>query len=105
KAHSQYGVDLDVIDTPGVYSLFPKSSDERVTYDVLFEKKNSEIDHVIVVVDATQLARNLYLVRQLQEAGYSFTIALTMMDLLRKDRMDVDLQKISKLFNCDVVAI
>ncbi len=105
RAHTRYGADIDIIDTPGVYSLFPKSSDELVTHEVLFEKKSSDIHHVVIVVDATQLARNLYLVRQLQEAGYSYTIALTMIDLLRKDNMDVNLDKIAKIFNCQVVGI
>lgn len=106
KAHTRYSSDVIFIDTPGVYSLFPKSSDELVTHDVLFEKKtHQQIHHVVIVVDATQLARNLYLVRQLQEAGYSFTIALTMMDMLRKDQMDVHIDKIEKTFGCTVIPI
>lgn len=105
-SHSRYGHAVEFIDTPGIYSLFPKSSDEVVTHDVLFNNAvNKKIHHVIVVVDATQLSRNLYLVRQLQEAGYHYTIALTMIDLVRKEGINVDIHKISKTFNCKVIPI
>ncbi len=106
SSHSRFGNVIEVIDTPGIYSLFPKSSDEVVTHDVLFaDTLKKRIHHVIVVVDATQLARNLYLVRQLQEAGYSYTIALTMMDLIRKQGIEIDIKKIEEVFKCHVIPI
>lgn len=105
-----WGSDLKIMDTPGIYSLSPKSEDEEVTYQVLFKPVElGPIRHVIVVVDGTQLARHLALAAQLIECGFTVTIALTMSDLMRKSGQKIDLQKlsqkISQELSCSVVLI
>ena len=54
------GADLRFVDTPGIYSLQPKSEDEQITYNVLFNtnKRIEKVNGVIVVLDATQLSRH-----------------------------------------------
>ena len=101
-----YGATLDVLDTPGVYSLQPQARDEEVTRNVLV--KPSEIGFVasaIIVVDGMQLARQLYLVRQIQQMKIPFVLAVTMADLLRKSGMQLDQQKLSELINAPVVMV
>src|SRR5690606_34390896 len=78
-----YGSQFQVLDTPGLYSLHTSSLEEKVTFDLLFKNANPA-DILIVVVDATQLSRHLYLVRQLTSTGYKVVVALTMTDLLKK---------------------
>lgn len=95
-----------VMDTPGTYSLFPKSADEEVTLKALFH--HPEMGHsgkVILVVDGTQMGRHLLMAKQLQEAGFSFVIALTMSDLLKKNKIDLDLQVLEKEFRTQVIPI
>lgn len=75
--------DLKVVDTPGTYSLFPKSHDEEITRNVLYpEDKQQKPDLVLLVVDGTQLERQLIFFRQLKEADFPLIVAVTMKDLL-----------------------
>ena len=58
----KYGATFPVMDTPGTYSLFPKSADEEVTLKALYEHPTlGHASKVIVVVDGTQLSRHLLL--------------------------------------------
>src|SRR3954468_14936939 len=62
---------IDLIDLPGTYSLISRSPDETVAIEVLrgLRPDAKQPDAVIVVVDASNLQRNLYLVSQLIELG------------------------------------
>src|ERR1700693_3430513 len=60
-----YGEPLKVLDTPGVYSLQPQGRDEEVTMEALTH--TDQVKAVVVVIDGTQLNRQLYLVRQVRE--------------------------------------
>ena len=106
-SHKGYEHMIHVADTPGTYSLIPFSPEEEVTYKLLFENKSSHniSKNIVVVVDATQLSRHLVLVRQAQAAGFNVTIALTMIDLLKHDNINVDLLKLSELTGCEVYPI
>ena len=96
----------DVIDTPGVYSLNPQSEDEVVTYKTLFEPNRigKKIDAVIVVADVTQLNRHLVLVEQLKQTGYPILLAVTMTDLLEKQKGQFDVAALKNKFQIEVVA-
>jgi len=102
----KYGAAFPVMDTPGTYSLFPKSADEEVTLKALYE--HPELGHaskVIVVVDGTQLSRHLLLAKQIHEAGFSFVIALTMSDLLKKNNVTPHLEILKEEFQCEIIPI
>ncbi len=95
-----------VMDTPGTYSLFPKSADEEVTLKALYEHPDYKaISRVILVVDGTQMGRHLLIAKQLKEAGFSFVIALTMADLLRKNQIELDLGVIEREFQTKVISV
>lgn len=98
-----YGDRMCAVDTPGIYSLFPKSPEEKVTVDALFKGNKPEI--VVAVVDATQLARHLVLVKQLTESGFRVVVALTMVDLAKKQGIEVNIQKLSQALSVSVVPI
>ncbi len=74
-----YNLESEVIDTPGIYSLFPKTPSEEISSRILFENPSSVI---VVTVDALRVHRQLPLALQLKEAGFQVIIALTMMDLI-----------------------
>jgi ferrous iron transport protein B len=102
---SHLGDGLEVMDTPGVYSLHPKSADEEVTLKALFEGNGGgPVDGVIVVVDGTQLERHLAIVLQIRETGLPFMVAVTMADLLRKENLDLDFNALSEKLQAPVVA-
>jgi ferrous iron transport protein B len=101
-----YGERLSVLDTPGVYSLHPQATDEEVTYEVLSGKKRfGQVAAVVAVIDATQLERQLYVVRQLQEAGFKLVVALTMSDLAKRAGMMIDIAGLSQILKAPVVEI
>ncbi|HEY8620421.1 MAG TPA: ferrous iron transport protein B [Dermatophilaceae bacterium] len=76
-----------IVDLPGSYSLLARSSDEQVTADAVRELAQSSTELtgqrgvVVVVLDATALARSLYLLGQVAETGVPLVVALTMLDL------------------------
>jgi ferrous iron transport protein B len=100
------GIGMQVMDTPGTYSLFPKSQDEEVTLKALFEHPDlPPIKKVILVVDGTQLGRHLLIAQQLRQSGFSLVIALTMSDLLKKSQIEVDISYLREALGVPVVAI
>ncbi len=94
------GLVCKVMDTPGITSMVPASLDEKVTVDALFSEQRPDL--TIVVVDANQLSRHLYLVKQLQDLGFNLVVALTMSDLLQSKGKQVSARKLSELLDCPV---
>ncbi len=90
-----------VVDLPGVYSLNPGDEAEKVTYAYLVEKN---IDLVINVVDATQLARSLELTVELIEFGVPMVIALNMWDEAERKGLKIYPEKLEKFLNIPVIA-
>ena len=101
-----YGEALRVLDTPGTYSLFPKTPEERVTEKLLFSSRDDlKPTSLIVVVDATQFQRQCTLVRQLKSSGWPVVVALTMSDVIAAEGIQLDVQKLSHLLEAPVVRI
>ncbi len=99
------GADLRFVDTPGIYSLQPKSEDEQITYNVLFNtnKRIEKVNGVIVVLDATQLSRHLFIAKQVIESGYPVIFVITMKDLISKDGSELQLDLLKTELNSHVV--
>lgn len=83
---------LKWVDLPGVYALSPYSAEEKVTIDYL---SGGDYDEILQIVDATALARGLYLTHQLTQLSRPMTIALNMMDECRKRDITIDTEKLS----------
>lgn len=90
KEGTQNGVKW--VDLPGVYALSPYSAEEKVTIDYL---SGGDYDEILQIVDATALARGLYLTHQLTQLSRPMTIALNMMDECRKRGITIDTEKLS----------
>ncbi len=96
-----------LIDLPGLYSLDAASLDEQIARDVLTGNINglSRPDVIIAAVDATNLERNLYLVTQLLEYGIPVVVALTMMDMIERESLEIDTRKLSEMLGAPVIAV
>lgn len=95
-----------IIDLPGTYSLYPKSADELVAYNVLLQPHNSEKPDIIVVVaDATNLKRSLLLCTQIMDLRYPVVLALTMIDIAKQQGMQVNTEQLSAEMGISVVSI
>ncbi|TCC94606.1 ferrous iron transport protein B [Pedobacter frigiditerrae] len=96
----------EIIDLPGTYSLYPKSKDESIVFQVLADKNNSSYpDVIIMVVDATNLRRNLLLCSQVADLGLPMLLVLNMTDLARKEGIHINVNKLSERLGIQVVAM
>ncbi len=97
---------ISVIDLPGCYSLYPKTEDEAVVFQVLSDKKNeSHPDLIVFIADVTNLKRNLLLYSQVADLGIPIILALNMNDLAEKEGIVVDTEKLSRRLGVQVVRI
>ncbi len=96
-----------VIDLPGLYSLDATSSDEVIARDVIRGRIDGfpRPDVVVVVADASNLERNLYLVTQLADFNVPVVVALTMLDLAARRDLIIDPRKLSELLKHPVVPV
>ena len=96
-----------VVDLPGLYSLESNSPDEKLASDLLHGRlaEHPAPDAALVVVDATNLERNLFLVSQLLELDCPVIVALNMMDMARRDGIRIDVAKLRAELGCVVIPI
>ncbi|MBV9959919.1 MAG: ferrous iron transport protein B, partial [Acidobacteria bacterium] len=96
-----------LIDLPGLYSLDATSMDEQIARNVITGQMTglSAPDVIVCVVDATNLDRNLYLVAQLLEYGRPLVLALTMFDLARRRKLEIDVAQLSAALGVQVVPV
>jgi ferrous iron transport protein B len=96
---------LIVLDLPGTYSLSPQSLDEQIARDVLLHRlpEVPPPSVVVVVVDASNLERNLYFASQVIELGYPTVIALNMVDVAEKIGHRIDAAKLASALKTPVI--
>jgi len=96
----------EIIDLPGTYSLYPKSKDESIVFQVLADKSNpSHPDVVVLVADATNLRRNLLLCSQVADLGLPMLLVLNMTDMARKEGIHINVNKLAERLGIQVVAM
>jgi ferrous iron transport protein B len=99
--------DIRVLDLPGTYSLSPQSLDEQISRDVLLNRlpELPAPDLIVVVVDASNLQRNLYYATQVIELGHPTLIALNMIDVAEANGHHVDAAKLAELLGVPVAPV
>ena len=96
----------EFLDLPGTYSLYPRRHDEQVTYDVLLNDEHEEHpDILVVIVDASNLKRNLLFASQIIDLKIPTVVALTMMDLARKKGVEIDVAGFERELGVPVIPI
>lgn len=104
--HLADGTKINIIDLPGTYSIYAKSSDEQVVTDILTEPENKNYpDILIVIVDASNLKRNLLLLSQTIELRIPTILALNMVDLADRMGKGVIAGNLEEEYNIPVVSI
>jgi len=101
------GMDIRVLDLPGTYSLSPNSLDEQISRDVLLNRlpELPPPDLIVVIVDASNLQRNLYYATQVVELGHPTIIALNMVDVAEANGYNIDDTKLTESLGVPVVPI
>jgi ferrous iron transport protein B len=97
---------IELIDLPGTYSLAAQSPDEMVAVDLLLNQQEGAqpIDGVIVIVDATNLRRNFYLLSQILECGIPTLLVVNMVDVAREKGLQIDLAQLGSQLGIPVIA-
>jgi ferrous iron transport protein B len=99
-------IPAEFLDFPGTYSLYPRRHDEWITYEVLMNENHEEHPAIlIVIVDASNLKRNLLFASQIIDLKIPTVIALTMMDLARKKGIEVDVPGLERELGVPVIPV
>ncbi|MCR3884307.1 MAG: 50S ribosome-binding GTPase [Methanothrix sp.] len=96
------GVEFQVVDLPGTYSLTSRAKDELISRNFIVEERP---EVVVDIVDATNLERNLYLTLLLLELEANLVVALNRWDMARERRISIDVEKLSAILESPVVPI
>jgi len=99
------GRPVEMVDLPGAYSLDPASPDEAVTRDVLLGEQQGERqpDALVIVLDASNLDNHLRFALQLIELGLPTIVALNMVDLAKRDGLELDSKVLERELGVPVV--
>lgn len=94
------GSKIQVLDLPGTYSIYPRSKDERVVFDVLTNPKHEDFpDLFVVIADGSNLGRNLLLFTQLHDMKLPVILVLTMQDMAGGSENEVNAEALSATLN------
>ena len=106
KIQSKFGIDADILDSPGIISLNANSPDEEVAIKSLYNHPEFGSPHLLVATaDASQISRHLLLAKQLIDSGFNVVIALTMNDILAKRGFKIDENKLAEELGCGVIKV
>lgn len=106
KKTGQFKIDnikYNVVDLPGTYSLIPNSEDEKITQQYIASITSKDL--IVVVADVTNLKRNLLLCTQIIDEGKQVVLALNMMDLLQKNKQEINIEKLKTEIGCPIIPI
>ncbi len=94
--------DVVITDLPGIYSLSPYTLEEVVARNYLIGERP---DAILNIIDGTNLERNLYLTTQLTELGIPVVVAVNMMDIVKKNGDQINIEELSRRLGCKVVVL
>jgi ferrous iron transport protein B len=99
-------LEAKVIDLPGSYSLYPRRLDEWVSYKILLNQdRDIKADVILVVVDASNLKRNLLFCTQIIDLKQPVVVGLTMMDHAKRKGIKIDIAELERELGVPIVAI
>ncbi len=97
---------VEILDLPGIYSIYPKSIDEELVINILGDPAHSDFpDMAIVVADASNLKRNLLLFSQVRDLGIPTVLALNMIDVAENEGYVINSIKLARELNVEVAEV
>ena len=97
------GTGLTVLDLPGTYSLIARSPDEAVARDVLLGWYPPVPEMVVVVIDASNLERNLYFATQIIDLGLPVIVCLNMVDVAKQMGLEIDVKALERELGVPII--
>jgi ferrous iron transport protein B len=106
KSKAEFGHQITLVDLPGVHSAIAPSPEEELSCQVLEGRHPSvRLDALVLVIDATQLERHLKFAGYAARQGKPIVIALTMLDLLSRQKQSIDLAKLATALGLPIVPV
>lgn len=103
---SEHIGEIEIIDLPGTYSLYPTSLDERIAVNALMDTNNRDHpDAIIYILDVTHLERHLLLLTQIIDLGFPMVVAMNMNDIAAQQNIVCDENKLSEAFGLTFIKI
>lgn len=93
---------FNIVDLPGIYSLSTYSIEEIISREFLIGEK---VDLIVNVIDGTNLERNLFFTVQLIGLKLPMILAVNQLDLVRKRKIKINLDKLEKIFKIPVIPV
>jgi ferrous iron transport protein B len=97
------GETINLIDLPGIYSLFTSTEYEHVVISHLLGDHGNRPDGIVFVLDASNLRRNLLLLSQVAELKIPATCILTMNDTAKRRNIGINLSEFQELLGLDIL--
>ena len=94
--------EVEIVDLPGAYSLYPSSEDEAIFSQYLIEEI-SNYDGVVYVVEAISLKRGLLLFQQIQDLGIPHILVINQIDQAERRGVNIDAEGIAKALGTKVI--
>ncbi len=103
---SDEGETINLIDFPGLYSLYPNSKDEKLVVNILANPDDAFYpDKIVYVLDPLQLERHLLLATQIIDLGFPTIIAINMIDIAKENQLSINTAYLSKKLGAPVVQV
>ena len=100
------GDQIELIDFPGIYSLYPNSSDEKIVVNILTNPGAKDYpDAIIYVASSQELEKHFLLASQIRELGIPLLFTLTMTDLNQRDGVSYKVEQLEEYLNAPVVEV
>ena len=97
---------IQVIDLPGTYSLYPRKEDEKITYQILMEDNpEQKLDLVLLIADASNLKRNLLFCSQIIDLNIPLILVLTMNDIAKKNGTKINIEGLSNELHIPIISV
>jgi ferrous iron transport protein B len=104
KADSGEWIHFNLTDLPGTYSLYPKTPDERIPFEVLCDPQNEDHpDMVIVIAEGTNLKRNLFLCSQIIDLKVPVILVINMMDIVNYKGIRIDFEGLARELGIKII--
>ncbi|WP_185878354.1 ferrous iron transport protein B [Blattabacterium cuenoti] len=103
---SYENIHYQIIDLPGIYSIYPSSEDEEIVCQLLNNIDDIDYpDKILVVADSSNIKKSLLLFRQIQDLGFPVLFILNMLDEAKKKGVFIDIEKLKKFLLTEIVLI
>ena len=96
---------IQILDLPGIYSLNARGLDEKISYETIIGKNNEKSQLILFILDGTNLRRNLFLYSQLTELGIPILVVVSMIDLIKKNGIKLNLTRLEEILSTKVIAV